>query len=555
MSTDHHDRDVPARLAAENGTARDEGHLEPSGEATAILAGNDAPSGRLPNATSVPTAADFDTIENRKINEGRPTRDDANQPTPLKFDRVSNEMSEPDRFDDPFRMYVRDIGRKELLSREDQTALAKRIEAGREKMVGALFECPLTIRAIGHWHDELVNDRLALRDIIDMSAPDYRDWGSSSEDGAGGRIGDAEEDDNLEASWHLFLAEREVALKPFVIGIFEDITRTYEKLHRLQGRRLEAFEISDLSSSQEKRYNKLRRELVQLTAKVHLNKSQIERLVDEIYALNQRLVGFEARLLRLAVGCGVARENFLEQYSGGEMDRKWLDRVRRLPGGGWREFADKHSGEIKDIRCSVAAIADEAGLPLGEFHRIVGQVQQGKRAASQAKEEMVEANVRLVVAIAKKYTNRGVDFLDLVQEGNIGMMKAVDKFDHRRDNKFSTYAIWWIRQGITRAIADQARTIRLPLSVHETIRCLVRASHELRRELDREPTLEELAGKLRMPLKKVRMVLNAARQPVSLETPMATTATPVLAISLRIRMPCNRLMRLSKRNCARRPLA
>ena len=523
MSADHRDRAELARIAAENGAARDADHLESSGGLTAVLAKNAAPSGRLLDATPVPTVADVGAIENGEVDERAATGGDANQLTPSSTATGSDERSEPDRFDDPIRMYLREIGRVELLSRDGEIALAKRIEAGRGKMVGALFECPLTMRAIGRWRDELANDRLVLRHIIDLNAPSYCDPGSSSEDGAISRIGDAEEgdDDNLEAGWPPLHAEREAALKPFLIGIFKDIARTYEKLHRLQEYRLELLVGGDdLTSSQEKRYNKLRRELAQLTANIHLKNDRIGRLVEEIYAFNGRLVGLEGRLLRLAVTSGVARESFLNQYRGGELNRRWLGRVRRLSGAGWRDFVETHRTEIKEIRRSIGAIAGEVGLPIGEFHRIVGLVRQGEHDACQAKEEMVKANVRLVFAIAKKYSNRGVDFLDLLQEGNIGLMKAVDKFDHRRDNKFSTYATWWIRQGITRAIGDQARTIRIPIHVHETIAHLIRASHEFRREIGREPTAEELAEKLCIPLKKVRMVLNAARQPLSLEAPI-----------------------------------
>ena len=276
----------------------------------------------------------------------------------------------------------------------------------------------------------------------------------------------------------------------------------------------------DLTSSQEKRYNKLRRELIQHTVKIDLNNGQIDRLADEVHRLKRRLVGLEGRLLRLAIASGVAREGFLDQYRGDELNRGWIGRVRRLTGAGWRDFVETHHAEIRVIRRSIAAIAGKVGLSIGEFHRIVGLVRHGEHDACRAKEKMVKANVRLVFAIAKRHTNRGVDFLDLLQEGNIGLMKAVDKFDHRHDNKFSTYATWWIRQGINRAIADQARTIRIPVHVHETIAHLIRASHKFRREIGREPTAEELAKKLGIPLKKVRMALNAARQPLSLEAPV-----------------------------------
>ena len=345
MSADHRDRAELARIAAENGAARDADHLESSGGLTAVLAKNAAPSGRLLDATPVPTVADVGAIENGEVDERAATGGDANQLTPSSTATGSDERSEPDRFDDPIRMYLREIGRVELLSRDGEIALAKRIEAGRGKMVGALFECPLTMRAIGRWRDELANDRLVLRHIIDLNAPSYCDPGSSSEDGAISRIGDAEEgdDDNLEAGWPPLHAEREAALKPFLIGIFKDIARTYEKLHRLQEYRLELLVGGDdLTSSQEKRYNKLRRELAQLTANIHLKNDRIGRLVEEIYAFNGRLVGLEGRLLRLAVTSGVARESFLNQYRGGELNRRWLGRVRRLSGAGWRDFVETH---------------------------------------------------------------------------------------------------------------------------------------------------------------------------------------------------------------------
>ena len=299
----------------------------------------------------MPTAADADTVENEEVVDGVTTGDDANQPTPSSSETVSDERSEPDRFDDPFRMYMREIRRVELLSRDGEIALAKRIEAGRGKMVGALFECRLTMRAIGRWHDELVNDRQALHHIIDLNAPSYRDRGSSSEDGASGQIGDAEEDDNPEAGWYPYHAEREAALKPFVMGVFDDITWTYEKLHRLREHRLEVPEgDGGLTFSQEKRYKNLRRKLVQLTANVHLNNDRIERLVDEIYEVNRRLVGLEGRLLRLAVASGVARQSFLDEYRGGELKRDWVGRVRRLTGAGWGDFVETHRAEIKEIR-------------------------------------------------------------------------------------------------------------------------------------------------------------------------------------------------------------
>ena len=444
------------------------------------------------------------------------------------------------RTDDPVRMYLREMGSVELLSREGEIAIAKRIEAGRQTMIGGICESPLTMRAIIEWRDALAEGTMLLRDVIDLEAtygggPEAAasraeaakaaaaaeaDNGAAAEtDGTGGTDkadGDEEFDEG-----NVSLSAMEAAVRPNVIETFDAIAAAYKKFRRLQDLRLELAQKNEtLSDAQNRRYRKLKRELIELMQGVRLNNNRIEAAVDELYGLNRGLMTHEGRLLRLAVKSGVPREKFLKHYVGRELDPRWVSRVSRLKDEGWKRFAREKRPEIVVLRKNILAITQNTGLEPTEFKRIVAIVQKGEREASQAKKEMVEANLRLVISIAKKYTNRGLQFLDLIQEGNIGLMKAVDKFEYRRGYKFSTYATWWIRQAITRSIADQARTIRIPVHMIETINKLVRSSRQMLHEIGREPTPEELAERLGMPLDKVRKVMKIAKEPISLETPI-----------------------------------
>ena len=468
------------------------------------------------------------------------------------------------RTDDPVRLYLREMGSVELLSREGEIAIAKRIEAGREMMIGGICESPLTIQAILGWYEALNEGKMLLRDIIDLEAT----YGGAPTDevdmlGAEPAIEEEEEKEKPEgeegeASFddedqeNLSLAMLEDKLKPQVMETFGKISGTYARLYKLQASRIAAAQKGeDPSPQSDKKFEKTKDELVELVRTVRLNNNRLEQLVQQLYTLNRRMVGIEGRILRLASDSGVGREDFLARYNGHELDRNWLKDV--LAGKvvappkkaasktavkghkddhhgehkfvapnlkAWTKFVEKHEAETDRLRAEIASICDEAGLPLVDFKRIVMTVQKGERESNRAKKEMVEANLRLVISIAKKYTNRGLQFLDLIQEGNIGLMKAVEKFEYRRGYKFSTYATWWIRQAITRSIADQARTIRIPVHMIETINKLVRTSRQMLHEIGREPTPEELAEKLHMPLEKIRKVMKIAKEPISLETPI-----------------------------------
>jgi RNA polymerase primary sigma factor len=472
-----------------------------------------------------------------------------------------------DRTDDPVRMYLREMGSVELLSREGEIAIAKRIEAGRELMIGALCESPLTFEALTVWRDELNEGKVLLRDIIDLEAmygagpdgqpanvpppvgPDGQPLNRPEATGApaaefkkpapppppkpaepkaegeaaaeGGETPAADDGDDFDDEGNLPLSAMEAALKPQVLASLDAIAGLYKKLGKLQDASVEAALASDeLSTGQERRFKKLRNETMDLVKSLKLNNNRIEALVDQMYGINRRLVGLEGKLLRLAESHGVDRAEFLKQYFGNELDPNWARRVGRLTGLGWHDFVTDERDKIKALRDEIQQLAQETRQSVSEFRRNVQTVQKGERESGVAKKEMIEANLRLVISIAKKYTNRGLQFLDLIQEGNIGLMKAVDKFEYRRGYKFSTYATWWIRQAITRSIADQARTIRIPVHMIETINKLVRTSRQMLHEIGREPTPEELAERLAMPLEKVRKVLKIAKEPISLETPI-----------------------------------
>jgi len=437
-----------------------------------------------------------------------------------------------DRTDDPVRMYLREMGSVDLLSREGEIAIAKRIEAGKEAMIEGLCESPLTFQAIIIWRDELNEGQVLLRDIIDLEAsyagPDAKnkkvaknpnDKDSSSTDGSS-QSDDSDSDYN-EYENNVSLAAMEADLKPEVFLIFDEISVKYKKLRSLQDKRnLLRAKNSDLSVSQIKKYDEFTNDLKNLMKGLSLNNNRVDSLLDHIYDINKRLVGSELSLWKMANKSGVAREDFLTEYYGNELDTGWVGRIVRLKRKGWKIFVQENRKDIKSLLNEITELSEETGLEIGEFRKIVLKVQKGEREAAVAKKEMVEANLRLVISIAKKYTNRGLQFLDLIQEGNIGLMKAVDKFEYRRGYKFSTYATWWIRQAITRSIADQARTIRIPVHMIETINKLVRTSRQLLHEIGREPTPEELSEKLKMPLDKVRKVLKIAKEPISLETPI-----------------------------------